>query len=153
TLVGVPDPEVRVTGAVEFDSRKVGDGGLFAAFVGEKVDGHDFAEQARAAGAVAVLGARPTPVPTIAVPDTRIALGRRAWAAVDGLPELTIVGVTGSSGKTSTKDLIVALLARLGPTVGPPGSFNNELGLPHTVLKVDAETRYLVLEMGSRGAG
>jgi UDP-N-acetylmuramoyl-tripeptide--D-alanyl-D-alanine ligase len=152
-LVGAPDPEVRVTGSVEFDSRKVGPGGLFAAFVGEKADGHDFAEQARAAGAVAVLGTRPTPVPTIVVPDTRVAMGRLARAVVDRLPGLTIVGVTGSSGKTSTKDMIVALLARLGPTVGPPGSFNNELGLPHTVLKVDADTRYLVLEMGARGEG
>jgi UDP-N-acetylmuramoyl-tripeptide--D-alanyl-D-alanine ligase len=147
------DPGACVTGSVEFDSRKVTPGGLFAAFVGEMVDGHEFAEPARAAGAVAVLGTRPTPVPTIVVPDTLAALGRLARAVVDRLPALTIVGVTGSSGKTSTKDIIVSLLSQLGLTVGPPGSFNNELGLPHTVLRVDDQTRYLVLEMGARGEG
>lgn len=152
TLVG-GDPTAQVTGSVEFDSRRVGAGGLFAAFVGEKADGHEFAEQAMAAGAVGVLGTRPTAAPTIVVPDTRIALGQLARAVVDRLPELTIVGITGSSGKTSTKDMVVSLLARRGPTVGPPGSFNNELGLPHTVLKVDGQTRFLVLEMGSRGPG
>lgn len=152
TLVG-GDPATMVTGPVEFDSRKVGTGGLFAAFVGERADGHEFAEQALAAGAVAVLGTRRTPAPTIVVPDTRAALGQLARAVVDRLPELTIVGITGSSGKTSTKDMVVSLLHRLGPTVGPPGSFNNELGLPHTVLKADADTRFLVLEMGARGPG
>jgi UDP-N-acetylmuramoyl-tripeptide--D-alanyl-D-alanine ligase len=152
TLVG-GDPATRITGSVEFDSRKVATGGLFAAFVGEKADGHDFAEQAMAAGAAAVLGTRATAAPTIVVADTRDAMGRLARVVVDRLPELTIVGITGSSGKTSTKDMIVSLLARVGPTVGPPGSFNNELGLPHTVLKADAQTRFLVLEMGARGGG
>src|SRR5262249_35547403 len=81
------------------------------------------------------------------------ALGALARAVVDRLPGLSIVGVTGSSGKTSTKDLIAQLLSRLGPTVAPAGSFNNELGLPHTVLRVDARTRVLVLEMAARGVG
>jgi UDP-N-acetylmuramoyl-tripeptide--D-alanyl-D-alanine ligase len=152
TLVG-GDPDTTVTGSVEFDSRAVGAGGLFAAFAGASADGHEFAGPAVAAGAVAVLGTRPTTAPTIVVPDTLDALGRLARAVVDRLPELTIVGVTGSSGKTSTKDMLVSLLARLGPTVGPPGSFNNELGLPHTVLKADGQTRFLVLEMGARGRG
>jgi UDP-N-acetylmuramoyl-tripeptide--D-alanyl-D-alanine ligase len=131
----------------------VAPGGLFAAFAGENVDGHDFAEQAMAAGAAAVLGTRATAAPTVVVPDTRSALGRLARAVVDRLPGLTIVGITGSSGKTSTKDMVVGLLTRLGPTVGPPGSFNNELGLPHTVLAADEATRFLVLEMGARGKG
>jgi UDP-N-acetylmuramoyl-tripeptide--D-alanyl-D-alanine ligase len=152
TLVG-GDPGATVTGSVEFDSRKTGSGGLFAAFAGENADGHEFAEQAMAAGAVAVLGTRATAAPTIVVADTRVALGRLARAVVDRLPELTVVGITGSSGKTSTKDMLVSLLTRLGPTVGPPGSFNNELGLPHTVLKADGDTRFLVLEMGARGLG
>jgi UDP-N-acetylmuramoyl-tripeptide--D-alanyl-D-alanine ligase len=147
------DPGTLVTGPVEFDSREIGPGGLFAAFAGQNVDGHDFVTDAVAAGAVAVLGTRPTPAPTIVVADTLAAMGRLARTVVDRLPDLTIIGITGSSGKTSTKDLIVALLSRLGPTVGPPGSFNNELGLPHTVLKADPETRFLVLEMGARGPG
>jgi UDP-N-acetylmuramoyl-tripeptide--D-alanyl-D-alanine ligase len=149
---GVADP--LVTNAVEFDSRLIAPGGLFAAFVGAKVDGHDFAEAAMAAGAVAVLGSRPVAAaPTVVVADLLVALGRLARAVLDRLPELTVVGITGSSGKTSTKDSVAQLLARLGPTVAPPGSFNNELGLPHTVLKADEATRFLVLEMGARGLG
>src|SRR5258705_3336546 len=142
-----------VSGPVEFDSRKVAPGGLFVAFAGEQVDGHDYAPQAVAAGAVAVLGTKATGAPTIVVDDSLTAIGRLARAVVDRLPELTIVGITGSSGKTSTKDLITQLLTRLGPTVGPAGSFNNELGLPHTVLQADEQTRFLVLEMGARGPG
>ncbi|HEU5111561.1 MAG TPA: UDP-N-acetylmuramoyl-tripeptide--D-alanyl-D-alanine ligase, partial [Micromonosporaceae bacterium] len=72
---------------------------------------------------------------------------------VDRLPGLTVIGLTGSSGKTTTKDLIAQLAVRLGPTVAPPGSFNNELGHPYTVLKADARTRFLVLELGARGVG
>jgi UDP-N-acetylmuramoyl-tripeptide--D-alanyl-D-alanine ligase len=80
-------------------------------------------------------------------------MGALARAVVDGLPDLTVVGITGSSGKTSTKDIIAQLLAPIGPTVAPPGSFNNELGLPHTVLRADSDSRFLVLEMGARGIG
>ncbi|MGH3800081.1 MAG: UDP-N-acetylmuramoyl-tripeptide--D-alanyl-D-alanine ligase, partial [Pseudonocardiaceae bacterium] len=89
------------------------------------------------------------------------ALGRLARAVVDRLSQargevpsgLQVVGLTGSSGKTSTKDMVAALLARLGPTVAPPGSFNNEIGHPWTVLRADAATRYLVLELSARGPG
>ena len=83
------------------------------------------------------------------------ALGALARTVVDELLPggLTVVAVTGSSGKTSTKDLIAALLTPLGPTVAPPGSFNNELGNPWTVLRADATTRHLVLELSARGPG
>jgi UDP-N-acetylmuramoyl-tripeptide--D-alanyl-D-alanine ligase len=148
------DPDTRVTGGVEFDSRKVGPGGLFVAFPGEKVDGHDFAAAAVAAGAVAVLGTRAASgVPMVLCADALDAMARLARAVVDRLPELTIVGLTGSSGKTTTKDLIAQLLARLGPTVAPAGTFNNELGHPYTALRADGATRFLVLEMGARGLG
>ncbi|GAA1743744.1 UDP-N-acetylmuramoyl-tripeptide--D-alanyl-D-alanine ligase [Luedemannella helvata] len=153
TLHGVPDENLLITGPVEYDSRAVRPGGLFVAFAGAKVDGHEFAPAALASGAVAVLGTRPVDAPTIVVADPLVALGRLARAVVDRLPELTIVGITGSSGKTTTKDQIGQVLARHGATVAPAGSFNNELGLPHTVLKADAGTRYLVLEMGARGIG
>lgn len=166
TLVDA-DPNARVTGAVEFDSRKVGPGGLFVAFPGEKVDGHDFAAAAVAAGAVAVLGTRPVSgeagagpvsggagaVPMVRCADALDALARLARAVADRLPKLTIVGLTGSSGKTTTKDLIGQVLSRLGPTVAPAGTFNNELGHPYTVLRADESTRFLVLEMGARGPG
>jgi UDP-N-acetylmuramoyl-tripeptide--D-alanyl-D-alanine ligase len=147
------DPEAIVTGTVEYDSRKITPGGLFVALDGERVDGHDFAAGAIAAGVVAVLATKPLEEPTILVDDALVALGKLARAVVDRLPDLTIVGITGSSGKTSTKDLVAALVRTLGPTVAPPESFNNELGHPWTVLKADEQTRYLVLEKSARGIG
>jgi UDP-N-acetylmuramoyl-tripeptide--D-alanyl-D-alanine ligase len=147
------DPTTVVTGTVEYDSRKVTAGGLFVALDGERVDGHDFAAGAVAAGVVAVLATRPLGVPTILVDDALVALAKLARAVVDRLPQLTIIGITGSSGKTSTKDLVATLVSRLGPTVAPPGSFNNELGHPWTVLRADESTRYLVLEKSARGVG
>jgi UDP-N-acetylmuramoyl-tripeptide--D-alanyl-D-alanine ligase len=172
------DPGAQVTGSVEFDTRKLTPGGLFVALPGEKVDGHDFAAKAVEAGAVAVLAAREVDAPAIVVPplapgeahERSVALtgdkdgsGAAVLAALAKLARyvvqrlakggLTVVGVTGSSGKTSTKDVIAQLLEPLGPTVAPPGSFNNELGHPWTALRADAETRHLVLELSARGPG
>jgi UDP-N-acetylmuramoyl-tripeptide--D-alanyl-D-alanine ligase len=152
-LHDVPDPRARVTGDVELDSRRIGPGGLFVALAGARVDGHEHAAAAVAAGAAAVLAARPVGVPAVVVPDVMAALAALAHAVLDRLPDVTVVGVTGSSGKTSTKDLLAQLLAELGPTVAPPGSFNNELGHPYTVLRATVDTRYLVLEKSSRGVG
>jgi UDP-N-acetylmuramoyl-tripeptide--D-alanyl-D-alanine ligase len=143
------DPAAVVSGPVEYDSRLVTPDGLFVAFAGEKVDGHDFA----AAAGAPVLGSRDTGMPGIVVADQLTALARLARVVVDRLPRLTVVGLTGSSGKTTTKDYIGQVLSRLGPTIAPPGSLNNELGHPYTVLKATTETRYLVLEMGARGVG
>ncbi|MCD2190094.1 UDP-N-acetylmuramoyl-tripeptide--D-alanyl-D-alanine ligase [Actinomycetospora soli] len=161
----------RVTGTVEFDSRAVTPGGLFVALPGERVDGHAFATTAVAAGAAGVLAAREVDAPAVLVdplpadapvPDAAldaggaavlVALQTLARHAVDSLPDLDVVGLTGSSGKTSTKDLIAGLLEHDGPTVAPPGSFNNELGHPWTVLRADASTRHLVLELSARGRG
>jgi UDP-N-acetylmuramoyl-tripeptide--D-alanyl-D-alanine ligase len=146
-------PALVVTGPVEYDSRKVGPGGLFAAFEGEKVDGHSFAGTARKAGAAAVLSTRDTGEPGVVVDEPLAALAALASASVERLTNLTIVGLTGSSGKTTTKDYIAQLLSRLGPVVAPPGSLNNELGFPYTVLQANEQTRFLVLEMGARGVG
>jgi UDP-N-acetylmuramoyl-tripeptide--D-alanyl-D-alanine ligase len=170
----------RVTGTVEFDSRAITSGGLFLALPGARSDGHDFAAAAVAAGAVAVLAARPVGVPAIVVcPDpgsdadaggtasvleydtdgsgvaVLAALGKLAAAVAAELVAggLRIVGITGSSGKTSTKDLIAAVLAPLGEMIAPPGSFNNELGHPWTVLRATRSTDYLVLEMSARHQG
>ncbi|MEU4686672.1 UDP-N-acetylmuramoyl-tripeptide--D-alanyl-D-alanine ligase [Streptomyces xinghaiensis] len=148
----IPDLGARVTGSVEIDSRKAGPGGLFAAFAGENVDGHDYARQAVERGAVAVLAARPVGVPAIVVDDVTAALGALAREVVRRLGT-TVVALTGSAGKTSTKDLLAQLLQRIGPTVWPPGSLNNEIGLPLTALRAEATTRHLVLEMGARGKG
>jgi UDP-N-acetylmuramoyl-tripeptide--D-alanyl-D-alanine ligase len=166
----------RVTGTVEFDSRAVTSGGLFLALPGARSDGHDFAAAAVDSGAVAVLAARPVGVPSIVVAPSPAqdaaasvleydtdgsgaavlaALARLAQAVAAELVAggLTIVGITGSSGKTSTKDLLAAVLAPLGEVVAPPGSFNNELGHPWTVLRATQATDYLVLEMSARHPG
>ncbi|MFJ9925246.1 UDP-N-acetylmuramoyl-tripeptide--D-alanyl-D-alanine ligase [Streptomyces misionensis] len=148
----IPDPSVRVTGPVVRDSREVVPGSLFAAFVGERVDGHDFAPQVVEAGAVAVLASRPVGVPAIVVEDVQSALGALARHVVARLGA-TLVALTGSAGKTSTKDLIAQVLSTKAPTVFTPGSFNNEIGLPLTALTATEETRFLVLEMGARGIG
>ncbi|MCX5014416.1 UDP-N-acetylmuramoyl-tripeptide--D-alanyl-D-alanine ligase [Streptomyces sp. NBC_00555] len=148
----IPDPSVRISGPVVIDSRQVEAGSLFAAFDGEHVDGHDYAERAVAAGAAAVLAARPVGVPAIVVPDVEKALGALARAVVERLGT-DVVALTGSAGKTSTKDLIAQVLQAHAPTVWTPGSLNNEIGLPLTALKATGETRHLVLEMGARGIG
>ncbi len=152
-LDSVPDPLAVVTGPVVIDSRQAAPGALFAALPGEHADGHDFAGAAVAAGAVAVLATRPAGVPALIVPDVPAALARLARAVVDELPDLTIAGITGSAGKTTTKDLSAQLISTLGPTVAPQNSFNNEIGHPLTVLRADSRTRYLVTELSARGAG
>ncbi len=163
-LAGDAGPGTVVAGPVVVDSRLVEDGSLFVALPGEHVDGHDFAGAAVAAGAALVLAARELDgVPAVVVDDVQTALGelarhvlQRARAAGD----LKVVAVTGSVGKTTTKDLLGQLL---GPEAGedadpsavvvPTGSFNNEVGLPLTVLRATPATRFLVLEMGADRPG
>ena len=142
-----------VSGRAVLDSRVAGAGDLFVALPGERADGHDHAAAAVAAGASGALLAREVPgVPGVVVPDVADAL--RALASAErGRLAADVVGVTGSAGKTTTKDLLAAVLAGRGPLVAPPGSWNNELGVPLTVLAADAGTRSLVLEMGARGPG
>ena len=156
-LVRAADPDVRVGKDVVIDSRLVTPGALFVAFAGERVDGHDFLVAAAGAGAAAALVSREVDValPQVVVDETVEGLSRLARAVVDNGAEhgLVVVGVTGSSGKTSTKDLIAQVLGASAPTVAPPGSFNNEIGAPLTACRVDARTKFLVSEMGARGVG
>lgn len=161
------DPHAVVTGFVEFDSRKITTGGLFVALPGDKVDGHDFAATAVAKGAAGVLAAREVEAPAVivraesdtdadvfqAVVDALSDLARVVARRLAGSDGLRIIGVTGSAGKTSTKDLMNAVFTAAGPTVAPPGSFNNELGHPYTVLRCDSGTRFLVAEMSARNIG
>jgi UDP-N-acetylmuramoyl-tripeptide--D-alanyl-D-alanine ligase len=149
----VPDPSALVTGPVVIDSRESAPGALFAALTGTRADGHDFAAAAVAAGAAAVLASRPVGVPALIVADVPAALARLARHVVDSLPGLTIVGITGSAGKTTTKDLTAQLVETLGPTVSPRNSYNNEIGHPLTVLRVTERTRYLISELSARGSG
>ena len=135
------------------DSRECRPGDLFVAIVGETHDGHDHVAAALSAGATAAVVSHGTATPSIVVDDTIIALGRLARAVLDRLPQCQVIAITGSSGKTSTKDLVAQVLESAAPTVAPPGSFNNEIGLPTTVLRADEDTRFLVMEMGMRGLG
>jgi UDP-N-acetylmuramoyl-tripeptide--D-alanyl-D-alanine ligase len=150
---GAAHGDATVTGGAFLDTRTPEAGGLFVAIAGERVDGHDFAAAAGEAGAVAVLGSRPTELPTVVVGDVVAALGRLARHVVDRLPDVTVLAMTGSQGKTGTKDYLAHLLSEAGPTVATRGNFNNELGVPLTVLRATPETRYLVVEMGARGVG
>jgi UDP-N-acetylmuramoyl-tripeptide--D-alanyl-D-alanine ligase len=150
-LVGL-SPDRFATGKVEFDSRRVEPGDLFLAVVGEHADGHDFADAARTAGAVATIATRPLPGGAVVVDDPIAAITALARHEHRRLTATTIA-LTGSSGKTSTKDLLAQVLAPHGATVAPPGSYNNELGHPYTVLLADEHTRFLVLECSARGIG
>ncbi len=144
-----------VVGPATVDSRSVEPGGLFVAIAGERVDGHEYAAAAVAAGAALVLGARPTGVPTVVVDDPVEALGRLARHVVDVLRAggTRVVALTGSQGKTGTKDYLAEVLGADGPTVATAGNLNNEIGVPLTVLRAGPGTRHLVVEMGARGVG
>ncbi|TRW42768.1 UDP-N-acetylmuramoyl-tripeptide--D-alanyl-D-alanine ligase, partial [Georgenia yuyongxinii] len=160
-----PAPGAVVDGEVVTDSRAAGPGDLFAAFAGEHADGHDYVARALAAGATGALVARADAAPDaqdrlVVVDDVAAALGTLARhvlalvrAARGPHDQLRVVAVTGSVGKTTTKDLLAHLLAPLGERIAPPGSFNNEIGLPLTVLRTRPTTATLVLEMGADRVG
>jgi UDP-N-acetylmuramoyl-tripeptide--D-alanyl-D-alanine ligase len=154
-LKGPGDPAALVT-SVTADSRNIIPGALFVALPGARADGHDFVPTAYAAGAVAALTRYPVPdALCLVVAEPLVALGRLARHLVDraAVGGLRVVGITGSQGKTSTKDLLSQVLEAAGPTVAPTGNLNNELGVPLTVSRIDEQTRYLVAEMGARGIG
>ena len=146
------DVDAIVTSVVK-DSREVAPGALYVAFVGERVDGHDFVPAALAAGATLCLVSQHVDAPHVLVDDVELALGALARAYLALLRtegDITVVAVTGSNGKTTTKDLLAQTLPDV---VAPVGSYNNEIGMPLTVLAADSSTRHLVLEMGASGPG
>ena len=149
--------DVEVGPDVVLDSRQDTPGALFIAIDGERVDGHDYAGVAAERGAVAALVSRPVdaPLAQILVDDVPAALSRYARRIADQAlaSGLVSVALTGSSGKTSTKDMLAQILEPVGPTVAPRGSFNSKLGLPVTVTAVDETTRFLVAEMGASKIG
>ncbi|GAA4264569.1 UDP-N-acetylmuramoyl-tripeptide--D-alanyl-D-alanine ligase [Frondihabitans peucedani] len=151
-----------VTGSVETDSRLVTAGSVFFALPGEVTDGRLFVPSAVENGAALVVAEAPVEagVPVILVADGVVALADLAREVVarirdarDGADRLRVVGITGSNGKTSTKNMLRAILSDLGPTVAPEGSFNNHVGAPISMLRSDFDTRYLVCEMGAAGPG
>jgi UDP-N-acetylmuramoyl-tripeptide--D-alanyl-D-alanine ligase len=142
-----------VTGPIVVDSRLCTAGSLFVCLPGEHTDGHQHVGDAYRRGAIVALASRPVDGPAILVDDTLRSLGFLAGGVLRRTTNCHVVGVTGSSGKTSTKDLIAAMLSRSEATVAAEASLNNEIGLPLTVLGVDESTRHLVLEYSARGVG
>ncbi len=150
----------RLTGAdlsfssVSIDTRGMRQGDLFIAIKGRKFDAHDFLETAAHQGAVAAMIARETGVdiPTVTVGDTRIALGdlAREWRRRCNVP---VIGVTGSNGKTTVKEMLAAILAVEGEVLYTRGNLNNDIGVPLTLLRLNTQHRYAVIEMGANHAG
>ena len=159
SILGDGFGEIQVTGSVETDSRLVSAGALFFAKPGEVTDGHNFVASAQDAGAVAAVVEREVAgltIPQILVKNVVEALGQLAQfvlAEVRKGGQLKVVGITGSNGKTTTKNMLRSILSQVGPTIAPIESYNNEVGAPISVLKIDRETRFLVAELGAGGPG
>jgi UDP-N-acetylmuramoyl-tripeptide--D-alanyl-D-alanine ligase len=152
-----PDDLV-VSGSVQTDSRLVTDGSIFFALPGEETDGHLFAQSAVDNGAALVIAERELglAVPTVIVAEGTIALADLARGVVARVREtgtLSVIAITGSNGKTTTKNLLRAILDAQAPTVAPEGSFNNHVGAPISMLRIDHSTRYLIVEMGAGKVG
>jgi UDP-N-acetylmuramoyl-tripeptide--D-alanyl-D-alanine ligase len=157
TLSGADDSAL-VDGPVQTDSRLVEPGSIFFALPGEETDGHLFAPTAVDSGAALIITERKLDLPgaQIVVANGVAALAALATevvARVRATGTLTVVAITGSNGKTTTKNLLRAILSAQAPTVAPQGSFNNHVGAPISMLGITADTRYLIVEMGASGAG
>ena len=147
------DRDLLISKAPVFDSRLATPGCFFLALKGENADGHEFAADAYRNGAMFSLTSQRIDGPCIVVKDVLEALSILAAFVRKRLDKLVVIGITGSQGKTSTKDLLTHMLGAVGPTVAPAGSFNNDLGLPITLLECDDRTRFCILEMGARHMG
>ena len=152
------DKEVSVTGSAETDSRLVSEGSIFFAKPGEQADGHDFVADAKSRGAVvAVVEHRvDIDITQLVVANTVDALGVLAAWLIGELKangKLKVVGITGSNGKTTTKNMLRAILSQVGNTIAPIESFNNKVGAPISILRADLNTEFLVVEMGAEGLG
>lgn len=145
--------DVEVTLAPVFDSRKAKPGSFFLALPGENADGHDFVTDAISKGALFALVTKPVNSPYILVKDVYEALADLAKYVRLQLPNLKVIGITGSQGKTTTKDLLHHILESVGPTISPENSFNNELGAPLNLLKCDERTKFCIAELGARHSG
>jgi UDP-N-acetylmuramoyl-tripeptide--D-alanyl-D-alanine ligase len=150
TLVG---EDVLVTAGASLKSSEVEPGGIFLAIRGEKVDGHDFVGDAFSHGALLAITTHAVPQRHILVQDVTTALTSLARFIRLELKVLKVIGITGSQGKTTTKDLLRHMLTQHGQTVAPSGNYNNELGVPLTLLACSSETKYAVIEMGARHSG
>ena len=147
------DGTTTITQAPVFDSREAKPGSFFLALKGENLDGHQFIKAAISNGAIFGLTSKEVPEPHIRVPDVLKALGEIAKFVRSQLPDLKVVAITGSQGKTTTKELLNQMLSQFGETVASEGSYNNELGAPLTLLKCDNSTKYCITELGARHPG
>ena len=140
--------------AVTTDTRKVTAGCLFVALKGERFDAHDFAQQAKDNGAGALLVSRKLDIdlPQIVVKDTRLAFGELAAWVRQQVPT-RVVALTGSSGKTSVKEMTAAILSQCGNTLYTAGNLNNDIGVPMTLLRLTHEHEYAVIELGANHQG
>lgn len=141
--------------SISTDTRTLEPGALFIALIGESFDGHDYIDAAIAKGAAAVLVSKPVTasnVPVISVPDTLWAYGQIA-ALYRSRFKIPMVGITGSCGKTTVKSMVASILQQSHNVLSPPGSYNNEIGLPKTLLELNSQHEYAVLEMGARNVG
>jgi len=145
--------DVQVTSGASLSSKSVQPGGIFLAIQGENVDGHDYVEDAFSHGALLAITTRAVAHRHILVADVTVAVTALARYARSELSELKVIGITGSQGKTTTKDLLRHMLAEHGETVAPSGNYNNELGVPLTLLACSTTTKYAVIEMGARHSG
>ena len=145
--------DVSVTAAPVFDSGRASPGSIFLALKGEKADGHKFVADAFSRGAVLAFVTTASPERCIVVPNVLEALNKLAAHVRNQLKGLQVIALTGSQGKTTTKDLLHHILENLGSTVAPTGNFNNELGTPITLLQCDEKTKFCILEMGARHIG
>jgi len=145
--------DILVTAAPSLKSSDVKQGGIFLAIQGENVDGHDFVHDAFSHGAVLAITTRTVSQRHILVTDVTAALTLLARFARSELKDLTVIGITGSQGKTTTKDLLRHMLSQQGETVAPAGNYNNELGVPLTLLDCSSATKYAIIEMGARHSG
>jgi UDP-N-acetylmuramoyl-tripeptide--D-alanyl-D-alanine ligase len=147
------DGNTQVWQAPVFDSRKATEGSIFLALIGENADGHDFIDDAISRGAAFAFVTKDVKQPNIQVDDVYSALSKLASYVRTQLPNLKVIGITGSQGKTTTKDLLHHILEGIGPTISPENSFNNELGAPLNLLRCDEETTFCIAELGARHIG
>jgi UDP-N-acetylmuramoyl-tripeptide--D-alanyl-D-alanine ligase len=147
------EPNVIVSMPAVFDSREAKNGSLFLALVGDNQDGHDFVEAAIGNGAVLTFSTRNVKGNHVVVSDVIEAVSLLAQFVRSKLSDMTVIGITGSQGKTSTKDLLRSICSASGKTVAPMASYNNELGVPLTLLQCNEQTQYCIIEMGARHKG
>jgi len=149
----IGETDFEVSGDFQFDSRVIKEGQVFVALNGEHLDGHDFAKDAFAKGAILAIVSKSVAGPHILVSNVLKSVSDLATAIRVNLKNLKVIGITGSQGKTTTKDMLHTVLASAGETIAPIGSYNNDIGVPITLLRCNSQTKFCILEMGARHTG